>query len=80
MTNWYNKNPDIDIRVINLGSFSREVERELMKNAGVGSAITIGVQERPYYGRIKTTSSRGMVGTKTRKTSLYGKQEQYRLL
>ena len=73
MTNWYNKNPEIDIRFVNLGSFSKEVERELMKNAGVGSAITIGVQERPYYGRIRTESNRGLVGTKTRKTKLYGK-------
>lgn len=73
MTNWYNKNPEIDIRVINLSEFSREVERELLKNAGVGSAITIGVQERPYYGRIRTESNRGLVGTTTRKTKLYGK-------
>lgn len=63
MTNWYNKNPEIDIRVINLSEFSREVERELLKNAGAGSAITIGVEERPYY------PNRTNINTATRTTT-----------
>ena len=68
MTNWYNKNPEIDIRFVNLGSFSKEVERELMKNAGVGSAITIGVQERPYF-LPKKGSGRRQMGYNVRTTT-----------
>lgn len=47
MTKWYNLNPKIDIRAINLSKFSKEIEREL--NAHPGSFITIGVEERPYF-------------------------------
>lgn len=63
MTNWYNKNSEIDIRFINLGSFVREVEKELTRTAGAGSAITIGVEERPYY------PNRTNINTATRTTT-----------
>lgn len=66
MTNWYNKNPDIDIRFINLPDFVRQVEKELVSKTG--STITIGVQERPYF-IPKKGSGRREMGDNVRTTT-----------
>lgn len=65
MTQWYNKNPEIDIRAINLGSFMKEIEKELTPRTSI---ITMGVEDRPYYphqgGKGARDSGRGYVGAK----------------
>ena len=63
MTRW----SGVDIRAVNLSTVSREIERELKVHPG--SYITIGVEERPYFNRIKGAGTRGTVGVTTRVTT-----------
>ena len=72
MTSWYKKDPNIDIRVVNLSNFLKDLERELNLKA-TGSFITIGVEERPYFTpqRIRKTflPNRTIMGTSFRTTT-----------
>lgn len=66
MTLWYNQNPKIDIRTINLGSFMKAVEKELK----AGNYITIGVEERPYFTPNKGAGRRTMSSSTRGTTSI----------
>lgn len=65
MTQWYNKNTNIDIRAINLGSFVKQIEDELRPRTSV---IVMGVEDRPYYppqgNKGGRENGRGFVGAK----------------
>lgn len=59
---------NVNVKAVNLSDFFRQVEKELKLKKG--SYITIGVEERSHWGRVKEEGeNRGLVGNKSRVTT-----------